>query len=295
MNRFPPVLLLIFATLLWGGNFVIGRAVANEISPFTLAFYRWCTAFIVFLPIIWTSLKRDWPTIRQHLPIVFAMSLTGVASFNTLIYVALHHTTSINASLMNSTTPIFIYILSLIFLKERLSRLQIIGTTLSLLGVLFIISKGSFQSILEFSFNIGDLIVLIAIVCWAIYSILVKQFSNVLPGGSTFLVSIGMGILMLFPFYMYESLQPTIETTWSIASISAILYTGIFASIVAFICWNTGVIQLGANKAGIYLNFIPVFATIFAVTFIGESLELFQILGGILVILGVFLSTKSKS
>lgn len=293
MHRFPPFLLLLFATTLWGGNFVIGRAVANDISPFTLAFYRWCTALLVFLPIAWTSLKRDWPIIRKHLRIVFIMSLTGVASFNTLIYVALHHTTSINASLMNSTTPIFIYILSLFFLKERLNRFQLLGTILSLAGVMFIISKGSLQSILAFSFNMGDVIVLIAIVCWAIYSILVKQFSPILPGGSTFLVSIIMGIIMLFPFYVYESLQPGMETNWSITSISAILYTGIFASIVAFICWNTGVIRLGANKAGIYLNFIPVFATIFAVSFIGEALELFQVFGGALVILGVFLSTKS--
>lgn len=292
MNKVPPFILLVFATVLWGGNFVIGRAISNELPPFTLSFLRWCTAFIIFLPIAWVPLKREWRQIRKHLPIVFFMALTGVASFNTLIYLALHYTTSINASLMNTTTPIIIYILSFFFLKERLTRNQLLGTFISLLGVLFIISKGSIESLLQFSFNSGDLIVIVAVVCWAIYSLMVKQFSSKLPGSPTFLVSIFIGIIMLLPFFIYEMTNPAVQVTWSIASISAIFYTGIFASIVAFVCWNTGVIRLGANKAGIYLNFIPVFATLFAVLFIGETLQLFQVFGGLFVILGVFLTTR---
>lgn len=292
MNRIPPFMLLIIATILWGGNFVIGRAVATELPPYTLAFLRWCVALIVFLPIAWSSLKQEWYLIRKHLLVVFFMSLTGVAAFNTLVYVGLHYTTAINASLMNTSTPIIIYILSFIFLKERLTKNQLIGTAISLTGVLAIISNGSVESLLELSFNFGDLIVLIAIICWSIYSLLVKQYSNHLPGNSTFLFSIMLGTLILFPFFMYELLNPTIHIIWSVGSISAIFYTGIFASIVAFICWNTGVIRLGANKAGIFLNFIPVFATIFAVLFIDESLQLFQVIGGLFVIIGVYLSTR---
>lgn len=294
MNKIPPFLLLLIATILWGGNFVIGRAVANELPPFTLAFLRWCTACIVFLPLAWVPLKRDWLTIRKHFPAVLFMSFTGVASFNTLVYIALHHTTSINASLMNTSTPILIYILSFIFLKERLTRNQMIGTVISLIGVLFIISKGSLASLLQFSFNLGDIIMLVAVICWSAYSLLVKHFSGKLPGNATFLVSIFIGIIMLFPFFIYEVTNPAVHIIWSVTSISSILYTGIFASIVAFICWNTGVIRLGANKAGIYLNFIPVFAALFAVLFIGESLKVFQAAGGILVILGVFLTSREK-
>ena len=131
MNRIPPVVLLIIATILWGGNFVIGRAVANDLPPFTLAFFRWCVALIVFLPIIYTALKREWPQIKKHWAIVLVLGFTGVASFNTLVYIALHYTTSINASLMNMLTPVIIYILSFFFLKEKLNRNQIIGTVIS--------------------------------------------------------------------------------------------------------------------------------------------------------------------
>ena len=161
--KFPPQALLILATLLWGGNFVIGRAVTGDIPPITLACWRWCVAFIVFFPLAYKYLKRDWAQIKAHWSIILILSVTGIASFNTLVYIGVYYTTSINASLMNSSTPIIIYVLSFIFLKERLSTYQLIGTFISLIGVLFIISGGSFESLLAFTFNKGDLIVLLAV------------------------------------------------------------------------------------------------------------------------------------
>lgn len=290
----PPQLLLVLATILWGGNFVIGRAVAGDIPPITLAFLRWCIAFIVFLPIVYQRTKRELPLIKKHWPIVLTMAITGVVCFNTLVYIGLYDTTSINASLMNSSTPIIIYILSFIFLKERLSKYQLLGTTLSLIGVLFILTKGSLDTLLAFTFNKGDLIVLIAVCCWAIYSLLVKQYASKLPGYSTFLVTIFLGILILLPFTIHELQTTSIEIIWSASTISAIFYVGIAASIIAFLSWNNGVMALGANKASIYLNFIPLFATIFAVIFLDEELLLAQLIGGFAVICGVLLTNMKK-
>jgi len=290
--KFPPQLLLILATLLWGGNFVIGRAVAGDIPPITLAFLRWCVAFIVFLPIAYSRVKREWHMIKANWPAVIVMAITGVACFNTLVYIGVYYTTSINASLMNSSTPIIIYILSFIFLKERLSKFQLIGTALSLAGVAFILSKGSLETLLSFSFNKGDLIVLIAVFCWGVYSLLVKQYAGRLPGYSTFLVTIALGVMMLLPFTIYELMTTSVEIVWSPSTIGAILYVGIIASIVAFLSWNNGVVALGANKASIYLNFIPLFATIFAVLFLDEDLLLAQLIGGLAVICGVLLANK---
>ncbi|MFS0877782.1 DMT family transporter [Solibacillus isronensis] len=221
---------------------------------------------------------------------VIVLALTGVAAFNTLVYIGLHYTTSINASLMNSSTPIIIYILSFIFLKEHLTKFQLLGTFLSLAGVLFIISGGSLQSLLSFSFNKGDLIVVVAVVCWSVYSLLIKKYAGKLPGYSTFLVTIAFGAIMLLPFAVYEQLTSSQAIVWNASTIVAIIYVGIIASIVAFLSWNTGVVSLGANKAGIYLNFIPLFATIFAVLFLNEQLLLAQVIGGIAVIAGVFIS-----
>lgn len=290
--KFPPQLLLVLATLLWGGNFVIGRAVAGDIPPITLAFLRWCVAFIIFLPIAYSRLTREWQMIKANWPAVIVMAITGVACFNTLVYIGVYYTTSINASLMNSSTPIIIYILSFIFLKERLSKFQLIGTALSLAGVAFILSKGSLETLLSFSFNKGDLIVLIAVFCWGVYSLLVKQYAGRLPGYSTFLVTIALGVIMLLPLTIYELMTTSVEIIWSPSTIGAILYVGIVASIIAFLSWNNGVVALGANKASIYLNFIPLFAAIFAVLFLGEDLLLTQVIGGLAVICGVLLASK---
>lgn len=292
MNKIPPHVLLILATVLWGGNFVIGRAVADDIPPIILSYFRWIIALIVFLPIAWKSFAKDWQYIRNHLRIVIVLSLTGIATFNTLVYVALHYTTAINASLMNSTTPIVIFLLSYLFIKEKLTKKQIIGAILSLIGVLFIISRGSLELITSFSFNSGDLIMLIAVLSWSIYSLLVKQYSDRLPGNSTFLASIVIGIIILTPFFIFDWLNEHESINWSIGSVSAILYIGIFASIVAFLSWNSGVVRLGASKAGIFLNFIPLFATLFAVIFIGETLQLSQLFGAVFVISGVYLASK---
>jgi drug/metabolite transporter (DMT)-like permease len=290
MKRVNPYALLVVATLLWGGNFVIGRAITSSLPPFTLSFLRWCTAFLIFLPFAWRNLQKEWGSVKKYWPIVIIMALTGITGFNTLLYIALHYTTSINASLVNTSTPIVIFMLSFIMLRERLNNNQIIGTILSLLGIIFILSKGSLDTLLNFSFNSGDLIVIAAVICWSIYSLLIKQYAGRLPGFSTFAVCMMLGILILLPFFIHEANTTPIH--WSLGSILTILYTGIFASIVAFMSWNTAVARIGANKAGVFLNLIPVFAAIFAVLFIDEKLAWYQAAGGTFVILGVYISTR---
>lgn len=287
MKQLPPYLYLIFATLFWGGNFVFGRAIITDLPPASLAFLRWCIAFLLFYIIKGFRLKHHWVIIRNHLFIIFLMSLTGIAGYSVLIYLALHYTTSINASLMNTLAPIMIYILSIIFLKEKVTLYLILGLALSLIGVLFIINNGSLLWDFNFSVNIGDLLVLLAVLLWAIYSIITNQFSNRLPSQSTFLISILLGIIILFPFFIYELFLTPFEITWSLISISAILYTGIFASVLAYLFWNFGIKNLGAAYAGVYMNLIPVFASLFATVFIGESLNFYHIIGGILVVSGI--------
>lgn len=290
--KFPPHLLLLLATILWGGNFVIGRSVTGQIPPVTLAFLRWCIAFLVFFPIVYKQVRRDWPIFREHWKILLVLGFTGVATYNSLVYIAVYHTTSINASLMNSLTSIFIYILSFTFLKVTVSKNQIIGTIISIIGVLFILSGGRLSNLLSFTFNIGDLIVLVAVLSWSIYTLLINKFSDRLPGMSTFLVTIVIGATILFPISMIELAISDVTITWSLHTILAVFYVGIFASIVAFLSWNRGVVKIGANKASIFLNFIPVFATIFATIFLGEQLGLAQIIGGLAVIGGVLLANR---
>ncbi|MBM7649198.1 drug/metabolite transporter (DMT)-like permease [Bacillus ectoiniformans] len=293
MNAKSPYVLLILATIIWGGNFVVGRAVASDIPPVTLSLLRWCTAFVFFYPFVRKRLKADWPLVKKHWKIVFVMAATGVAGFNTLVYIALHYTTSINASLVNSSTPIIIFMLSFLFLKEELHQNQLIGAIISICGVFFILTQGSWTILTSLAFNAGDLMVVAAVVLWSVYSILVKNYSKQLPGYSVLWAAMLIGICFLLPLSLGELFVYGEDIHWSISSIGAIGYVGIFASVVAFTSWNKAVAEIGPNKAGIFLNFIPLFASIFAMIFVGEHLAWYQAAGGIFVVLGVYLSTKS--
>lgn len=289
-----PYLLLVIATFFWGGNFVIGRAVSDQIPPYTLSFLRWLLALCILFPFTWKKMIAEYHAWKRELPIIIILSLTGIIGFNTLLYVALQYTTSINASFMNSSTPILISVLSVWLLREGLERQQVIGTVLSFAGVLFIVSKGDLHTLQSLSFNLGDIIMILAVLTWALYSVLMKKHGPRLPGGSTFVLSILIGVMMLFPLSFWELHYTHSSIQWTAYSISAILYVGVLASLVAFYSWNSAVLRIGPAKAANYLNLIPVFAATFAILFINEEMAWYQLVGGASVIIGVAMSTKRK-
>ncbi|WP_070120479.1 DMT family transporter [Bacillus marinisedimentorum] len=282
--------LLIIATLFWGGNFVIGRGFADTLPPFTLAFFRWLIALVVIAPFGYKQIRENKQIWIERFWPVFWMSLTGVAAFNTLLYIAVHYTTSINAALVNAPTPALIMLLSIIFLKEKLTFRHLIGIAFSIAGVLFIVSRGSLETLLTFSINTGELWMLAAITVWSVYSVLVKRYAGNYPGYGLFMMTIFIGLLFLTPFAVYEWAAGT-PMTWSLFTWSGLIYVGVFASVVAFIAWNTAVARIGPGNASPFLNLIPVFATMFALTFLGESIGWPQLTGGTLAIIGVLITT----
>lgn len=295
LSNQSPYLLLILATLIWGGNFVIGRAIVDELPPYTLSFLRWVLAALIFIPFVWNEIISKKETLLKHWRPLLLMGLSGVAGFNTLLYVGLHFTTSINASLVNTTSPVIIAALSFFILKEGISKNQVQGIILSLAGVLLIFSQGSLDILLTFSFNIGDIIVLAAVIVWALYSIIIKHSVNNLPQLSSLAVTMVIGVIALFPFSFWEFFIAEKKVIWSLGSVATIGYVGIFASVVAFLSWTSAVSQIGPGNAGIFLSLIPVFTTIFAIIFIGESLTWYQFIGGILAITGIYLSTRVRA
>lgn len=290
MNWKSLYILLVIAALLWGGNFVIGRGFADTMPPFTLAFIRWIVAFLFFFPFAKNELVANIPLWKKEWKTLFWMSLTGIVGFNTLLYIAVHYTTSINAALINAPTPALIALLSFIFLKEKVHIRHILGIVFSIIGVTWIVSRGSLEALLSFSINKGELWMLVAITSWSIYSVIVKKNTGKLPAAGSFLVTIIIGIVILAPFAVYEWVVAK-PMTITFTSILGFLYIGIFASIVAFLSWNKAVADLGPGKASPFLNLIPVFASIFAITFIGESLTSAQLIGGAITIFGVLITT----
>lgn len=282
--------LLALASLCWSGNQVLGRAIAGHVPPVTVSTLRWVLPLLVMLPFARKYLARDWPTIRQHWKILLILGLTGGALFSALQYVGLQYTTAINVAVLNSLGPVLIVIAVAVMFHETLRPIQFAGIAVSLAGVLFIVTQGHPASLLDMSFNRGDLIILFNMGVWALYSACLR-LRPPMHWMSFISVFACVGALGTLPFAIYEhmsgyTLQPTLTTVLSVA------YFAIFPSVVAYMSWNKGVELIGANRAGTLLHLIPLFSAILAGIFLGEHLAGFHVIGFALILAGVTLAAR---
>lgn len=284
-------LLLILTSLFWSGNFVLSKGINQVIPPISLGFWRWLIAGIILLPFSIKFLLSDIKLIKRSILHINLLAIFGVSTFNTLIYTAVHYTTAINAILINSFVPIIILLLSFIIYRDKPSIRQILGIITSMVGIFSIMLRGEIIKIFELSFNKGDILVIIAAFVWAVYTVLLKTFSKGLHPLSFLQSIIILGIMYMLPFYINEYLTFG-GFTLNIKTVGSILYVSIFASVIAFIFWNRAVKEVGANKAGPFVHLMPVFGTIMAVLFLGETLYIYQIIGILLVFSGILMSTK---
>lgn len=283
-------LLLVLTALFWSGNFVLSRGMHADIPPLSLSFWRWTVALLILLCFSMRHLREQKQIVRKHIRFIAVQGLLGVAGFNSLIYIAVQTTTAINAVLVNSCIPVLIAVFSWILYKEMMTPRQCLGVFVSLCGVLLIIARGELAHLLAMSFNRGDLLVLAAASIWALYSANLRKYPRELHPLAYLSGIIISGLLVIFPLYLMEmSSGKTILITAS--SIITILYVAIFASILAFIFWNRAVRSVGANKAGPFIHLMPVFSTILAVFFLGETLHVYHIQGILLIFGGILLTT----
>jgi drug/metabolite transporter (DMT)-like permease len=287
--RDQPYLLLTLTSLFWAGNAVVGRAVVPLIPPIALAELRWTLAFLLLLPFVWPTLELEMPIIRRHLGILALLALTSVGAFNTLLYWSLKHTTAINATLMQSTGPLLIGLWSLVLFREPLTRRQVAGICVSLLGILTIVSAGDLSRIAGLSLNIGDIAVIVAIAIYGLFTTLLR-YRPPMSALSLAAVMIGMGAVMLVPLVVAEHLSGTRFQPLTMGALAAIGYVAIFPSILSVLFYNRGVQLIGANRAGPFYHFIPLFGSILAIVFLGERPGWYHLIGAILIIGGVFVA-----
>jgi drug/metabolite transporter (DMT)-like permease len=178
-------------------------------------------------------------------------------------------------------------------LKERLTRIQLGGVMLSLIGVFWVITKGSVETIRDLSFNIGDLTMCLAMFSWAVYSVLIKQHNKVFPLYGLVLMMMLIGVVLLFPLAMLEW-KEFVAINWNASVILSLLYVGIFPSIVALLFWNMAVKEIGPSRSSVFINLVPVFTAIGAILLLGESMTMVQVFGGLLVLVGVYMTTRAK-
>lgn len=284
-------LLAIIATLLWSGNFIIARKVSHTISPISLAFYRWACASLVLLPFAYKKVITELPHFKANWKILSLIAFTGIALFNTFVYVAGHNTTAINMALIGTTSsPIFATIMAVVFLKERLGFYRIFGMIICIFGIVLLISKGSWEILFSFKFSSGDTWILAGAFAFAVYNILVRKKPVQISALSFLLIIFVLGTLMLFPFYILEQLLVDNPTQWSTTLISSILYLGIGTSVLAFWCWNLAISKLGAGRTVLFGNLIPIFSTLEAILILGESITPIHFYSGVLVIAGLVIA-----
>ncbi len=289
-----PYLLLVVAISCWAGNFVLGRAIHGDIPPITLTFWRWTVAGAALLPFAAPALWAHRRTLLRHWKLMVTLAATGVGLFHISVYVALQTTTATNAALIFATVPVLIPIMSLALFREPVTPRQILGTAVSLVGVTVVVVRADPAGLADFRPAPGDLVMLLAVPMWALYTVLLRRLPATLPPLAMLLAITAIGLVLLLPAYGWEflavggiALEP--------ANIVSIAYVGLFASVISYICWNRAVAQVGANKAGLFSHLMPVFSTLLAVLFLGEVLQPFHFAGIALIGTGLYLTTSAQA
>ncbi|MFZ5942626.1 MAG: DMT family transporter [Bacillota bacterium] len=291
-----PYVLLVLATLFWGGNFALGKAISGSIPPMTLSYIRWTEALIFFLPFAWQEVKGQRDNLRANWKTFVLLGITGVLGFNMCVYLSVQYTTAINASLINSFAPIVVTLLSMVFIKESISSKQAGGIAISLVGVIWIVARGDMEKLLNLAFNTGDLIMLFAIVLWGIYNIVLKKQGKIAPQRTIFVGSMVGGLIFALPLIIYENAKTGLGWISQLTTIHylSLLYFGIFPTIFSFLFFNKAMLEVGPTKASIFANLVVIFAAVFGIIFLKEQLLFAHIVGGVLIIFGVILTTQKQ-
>ncbi len=288
-----PYLLLAIATLTWAGNFIVGRYIHDQIPPVSLSLWRWLLAFALLLPFTLPALMRQRHVILEHWRLLAALGASGIAVFHVLVYLALRHTEAINSALFMSTTPVVIIGFSWLLFRERVTRLQALGIAASLAGALILITRGDPGLLLSLQFNRGDLYMLIAVPNWALYSVLLRRLPPGLHPLALVTTVAAFGLVFLAPAYAWELARGG-HFALNAATIGSVLYIGVFASVIAYLCWNRGVATVGANRAGLFMHLIPLYSAILAVALLGESVQSFHLMGAAFIFTGIYLTNRGR-
>jgi drug/metabolite transporter (DMT)-like permease len=286
-----PYLLLTLTPFFWSCNWIIGRALHDDVPPMGLTFFRWLFALLILAPFALPPLKRDWPVVRANWKTLLLLGSIGVGMHNALAYVALNYTTATNGVILNSCIPVMIISMAWIFFRERLSALQLAGVAVSLCGVLAILSQGSLEVLAAFRMNVGDLFVILSVAMWSLYTILLRRRPAGLHMLSFLFVLAVIGDLVVLPFWIGEmALGRHIE--WTPATLGALLSVALFSSVLAYIFWNRGVEAVGPQVAGLFIHLMPVFGAMLAWLFLGERLHVYHVAGIALILTGIALTTR---
>lgn len=287
-----PHVVLVLATIMWAGHTIVARMSVDEISPMLLMLMRWVTCLAILLVINRNQLAAYIPEVKQRLAWVWWMGGAGMAGFTIFFIYAAQYTTAVNLGITQSAIPALVMLIGLLVLRVRAGWIQLVGMMLSLMGVVVLVSGGSITVLRALEFNMGDLLMLIACLCYAGYTVGLSRRMSMSP------------VLMLTFFSAAASLTLIVLTAVEylqgdlilpgVKGLAIVVYCAIFPSMLAQIFFMRGVELAGANRAGLYVNLVPVFAALMAVLFLAETMYLFHGVSLVMVLGGIYLAERHK-
>lgn len=283
---------LCVTALFWGGNSVAGKMAVGHVSPMMLTTLRWVFALVIILVAMTPQIRRDWQKIKQHWLQLLAYGVIGFTTFNALLYSALKYTSAINAVILQAGIPMLIFLFNFMLFRTRASIAQVIGFTVTLLGVLITAAHGDFASLLQLEFNFGDALMIAACIVYAAYTVALRWKPAM--HWQSFIAAPAFGALIsAIPLLFWEIGNGTAifpdMTGWII-----VLYAAIFPSLMSQVLYVRGVEMIGANRAGLFINAIPVFGTLLSVMLIGETFHTFHLIALLLVLGGIAIAEKGR-
>ncbi|WP_208976402.1 DMT family transporter [Polycladidibacter hongkongensis] len=292
--RTLPILLVM--PLFMSSNLVVGRAAVEATGPFALAFFRWLFALIILAPFIIGDLKRDWALLLRNWGELLFLGFLAMWICGALVYVGLARTTATNATLIYSSAPVAILFLDWLINRRAIKLREGIGIVAALLGVTIIVAKGELGALLQLRLGGGDALIVLATVCWALYSIRLKGSElGSAATTSVFFAVASFGVVLLAPFMLYEAFVPTSAmhvplpsspSVW--ISISAL---ALFASVLAFLSYQYGIKQVGASVAGLFMYLMPPYGVGMSLIFLEEQAHAYHLAGFAGVMIGLLLAT----
>lgn len=284
---------LVLTPLFWAGNAVVARGTVENIPPLSMSFWRWIIALAILLPFGLPGIWRHRQIIRQRFGSMLALATFSVAAFNSLLYFAATTTTATNIALINATIPIFVALLAWVLLGDRTRPLQAFGIVLAITGIITVVARGKFSVLTSLQAQAGDLIMVVAVFSWGLFSVLLRRQAVPLPALTFLTTQILLGTLVILPFYLADLFFFTGGFDLSRQTALPLLYFAIFPGILAYGFWNHGVHTIGPARAAIFMYLTPVFASVLAGIFLDESLGVYHIIGGLLILAGLLLATQT--
>ncbi|KAF5061659.1 putative cystine transporter YijE [anaerobic digester metagenome] len=284
---------LVFVGLVWGAAYVAGRYVAGEMTPFSAVATRSILASLCLGLVLAASPRGTRTVARADLPAMIFLGLSGVFGFNVLFFLGLESTGAVNGTLIGAMNPVLTALLAALLLRERLGHLQWLGVVLSFVGVLFVVSNGSPETLLALSLNRGDLLLFAAVICWAVYSVAGRRLFRRYPAVTVTAYAYFVSTALVLPLALVESagaigpMLPESPIVWA-----ALLFLATLCSVLGFIWWNRGVAVLGPSRTAVFYNLVPVSGIVLGSLLLGEVVTLFHLAGATLVCTGVYLAVR---